>query len=78
MAKGRDAGADNAAIMRVLPHPDAPLYTLDEDQRRTFNSFTAMLAQFDTYAMLDILEDALHDAQDKTMFEDYFGADETA
>ena len=35
-------------------------------------------AQFDTYAMLDILEDALHDAQDKTLFEDYFGADETA
>lgn len=69
---------DDAAIARVLPHPDAPLYAFDEDQRRTFSAFTAMLAQFDTYAMLDILEDALHDAQDKTLFEDYFGADETA
>ena len=78
VANGRDASAENAAITRVLRHPDAPLYALDEDQRRTFNNFTAMLAQFDTYAMLDMLEDALHDAQDKTLLEDYFGADETA
>ena len=42
------------------------------------NKHEAMLAQFDTSAMLDLLEDALPDAQDKTLFEDYFGADETA
>jgi len=75
-AARRSARRANASISAILPHPDAPSYALDGPQRAAYEAFTGVLAQFDTFAMLDMLEDALHDAQGKTGLADYFGADE--
>jgi hypothetical protein len=72
----RSARRADASISAILPHPDAPSYALDGPQRAAYDAFTDVLAQFDTFAMLDMLEDALHDAQGKTGLADYFGADE--
>ena len=46
-------------------------YTLDEKQEEIYEDFTEMLADFDLYMMVNILEDALKDAQKKTMLADY-------
>lgn len=46
-------------------------YTLDARQQGVYDGFTEMLADFDLYMMVNILEDALKDAQKKTMLEDY-------
>ena len=45
-------------------------YTLDDKQKEVYDQFTEMLADFDLYMMVNILEDALKDAQKKTMLED--------
>jgi hypothetical protein len=44
---------------------------LDDKQKEVYDQFTEMLADFDLYMMVNILEDALKDAQKKTMLEDY-------
>ena len=46
-------------------------YTLDADQQEKYDAFTDMLADFDLYMMVNILEDALKDAQKKTMLDEY-------
>ena len=46
-------------------------YVLDEQQRAAYDNFTGMLADFDLYMMVNILEDALRDAQQRTMLSDY-------
>ena len=46
-------------------------YTLDDKQTEIYEDFTEMLADFDLYMMVNILEDALKDAQKKTMLADY-------
>ena len=42
-------------------------YTLDDKQKEVYDQFTEMLADFDLYMMVNILEDAVKDAQKKTM-----------
>ncbi len=44
---------------------------MDDKQKEVYDQFTEMLADFDLYMMVNILEDALKDAQKKTMLEDY-------
>ncbi|KAF0690516.1 Aste57867_18106 [Aphanomyces stellatus] len=51
----------------------AQTYKLNEAQCRVYDAFSQLLSQFDTTIMLDILEDVLHDAQQKTLLEDYLG-----
>jgi hypothetical protein len=51
-------------------------YTLNETQAKAFENFTEMLSGFDTFCMLDILEDALNNAQEKTIMADFNGTNE--
>ena len=44
---------------------------MDDKQKEVYDQFTEMLADFDLYMMVNVLEDALKDAQKKTMLEDY-------
>ena len=60
----RDLSAETKEILRGG-------YTLDDKQKEVYDQFTEMLADFDLYMMVNILEDALKDAQKKTMLEDY-------
>ena len=49
-------------------------YKMTPKQAEVYTGFTAMLADFDVFEMVQILEDALKDAQKQTGLDDYYGA----
>jgi len=49
-------------------------YALSKQQADVYSAFTRMLAEFDLYTQVNILEDALGDAQSHTLLADYFGS----
>ena len=82
-AKARPATRDGRATIDGLDEDDGEevsetckqilrnAYTLDDEQKEIYDKFTHMLADFDLYMMVNILEDALKDAQKKTMLDHY-------
>lgn len=50
---------------------DRSSYKLNKEQEQVYTKFTSLLAEFDSYIMVSILEDALRDAKKKTMLSDY-------
>ena len=46
---------------------------MTETQVKLYDDFVAFLSQFDTTIKLNILEDVLHDAQQRTSLQHYFG-----
>lgn len=49
------------------------LYKLNDKQQQIYDNFTQLLADFDSYIMAGILEDAKRDAKTKSMLQDYSG-----
>lgn len=49
-------------------------YQMTPEQSEVYNAFTELLADFDVFEMVQILEDALKDAQKQTLLDDYYGA----
>ncbi|KAH8086132.1 hypothetical protein JL720_7334 [Aureococcus anophagefferens] len=80
-AKARPATRDGRATIDGLDEDDGEevsatckqilrnAYTLDDEQKEIDDKFTHMLADFDLYMMVNILEDALKDAAGNTGLE---------
>lgn len=72
----RKSGKSNTSLAtherNSLGVPEAK-YKLSEEQRKVYAQFTSLLAEFDSFIMGSILEDARRDAKRKTLLGDYSG-----